>query len=66
MSVDVKKELLIHIAMNHDGKQCRFADSIGVSRAFVSAVINGKKNPSKSMLDLLGLKAVKEIRYVNR
>lgn len=32
-----------------------YADTKGLSRSFVSAVIVGKKNPSKTMLDDIGL-----------
>lgn len=32
-----------------------YADLKGLSRSFVSAVIVGKKNPSKTMLDDVGL-----------
>lgn len=32
-----------------------YADKKGLSRSFVSAVIVGKKNPNKTMLDDIGL-----------
>lgn len=54
-------EILVYIAKNHGGKQNRFADSIGVSCAYVSDIVNGKKEPSKKILELIGV--VRTVTY---
>ena len=45
------------IERNHES-QAAFAQTIGVSRAFVSAVINGKTRPTKRVLRAIGVEEV--------
>lgn len=49
-------ELMIDIQKRIDelGSQSAYAEILGVSDAMVSSVVNGKKKPSKTMLDDLG------------
>jgi predicted XRE-type DNA-binding protein len=46
-------ELMIDIQKRIDelGSQSAYAEFLGVSDAMVSSVVNGKKKPSKAMLD---------------
>jgi transcriptional regulator with XRE-family HTH domain len=45
-----------------DVTQADLADSIGISPQFLSEILKGKRNPSKTVLDFLGLK--KQIIYL--
>lgn len=45
------------------GNQYEMAESIGVSPAYLSMVLNGTKPPAKSVLDYLGLERVKLVTY---
>lgn len=45
------------------GSQTAYANAIGVSKAMVSAVVNGKKQPSRLMLDDLGYEKVRVSTY---
>lgn len=57
--IDVIKELRVYIATHFKGLQKEYAKSIGVSSAFVSSVMVGKKPPSKKMLSDLGIEMSK-------
>lgn len=46
------------------GSQSAYAEFLGVSDAMVSAVVTGKKRPSKAMLNDLGYEKVKTSIYV--
>jgi antitoxin component HigA of HigAB toxin-antitoxin module len=43
--------------------QAAFAEQMGVSEAYVSLVMNGKRAPNSEMLKVLGLKVRKELVY---
>ena len=45
------------------GNQKRFAEKIGVSDAYISMVLNGRKEPSDALLDAFGLVRTKTVTY---
>ena len=51
--------------ITYDRKQGDLAEELGVSRAYVSAVLTGKKAPSDKMLALAGLVRRVEIYLVD-
>lgn len=61
---EVITELRIYIARNFNGLQKEYADSLGVSSAFVSAVMTGKKMPSNEMLKQIGFSKEVETRFL--
>lgn len=40
-----------------------FAEFMGVSVSFISAVLSGKKTPSKSILDYMGFEKIREVSF---
>lgn len=48
----------LRIAIYADGNQKDFAARMGVSPAFVSAVLAGRKSPTPAMLALIGARRV--------
>lgn len=40
-----------------------FAEFMGVSVSFISAVLSGKKTPSKSILDFMGFEKIREVTF---
>lgn len=63
-SAEIITELRVYIAINFNGKQKAFAKSLGVSTAFVSSVMNGKKHPSEEMLRQIGFSKETEVRFL--
>jgi transcriptional regulator with XRE-family HTH domain len=63
-SDEIITELRVYIARNFNGKQKAFAKSMGVSSAFVSSVMNGKKPPSDQMLKQIGFSKEVEVKFL--
>lgn len=61
---EVITELRIYIARNFNGLQKEYAESLGVSSAFVSSVMNGKKLPTDKMLNQIGFSKEIETRFL--
>ncbi|MFT6347105.1 MAG: putative transcriptional regulator [Psychromonas sp.] len=53
--VNFAKELRIYIAANHGSNQGKYAKHLGVSASFISSVTCGRANPTKRILEDLGL-----------
>lgn len=49
------------IRTKFEGKQSAFADACGISRAYVSDIVNGNRKPSRIVLDFLEIEEV--VRY---
>ena len=62
-TTEVIKELRVYIARHFDGVQKDYAKSIGVSSAFVSAVMKGKSLPSEVMLSHIGFSKNVEVKF---
>lgn len=61
--VDIQEELRVHIARKYK-TQAAAAQAWGVSGAFVSGVLNGRKSPTSVMLEDAGFVAVQSpVRY---
>lgn len=61
---DVRK--LLRAACDDAGNQATFAKKAGVSRAYVTDVLKGNRNPGPSILRALGLecrRAIPELSY---
>lgn len=58
----MREELRVYIARHHI-KQSSYAEKLGVSSAFVSAVVTGLKPPSTEMLNDLGLRRERTVKY---
>ncbi len=58
-------ELMIDIRKRIDefGNQSAYAEHLGISDAMVSSVVNGKKKPSKVILEDLGYEKVRVLTY---
>lgn len=58
-------DIMIDIQKRIDafGSQSAYAEFLGVSDAMVSLVVNGRKKPSKLMLDDLGYEKVRVSTY---
>lgn len=64
--VDILEELRAHIARKYK-RQIRAAEAWGVTPAFVSLVLQGKKKPNATMLEDVGFEAVQSpVRYVRK
>lgn len=63
---NVIEKIRVRIAKDFDMKQSNYADYLGVSKAFVSAVITGKKQPSKQMCEDVGVTVSKKTVYEYR
>lgn len=59
---DILAELRAHVARKYI-KQCRAASAWGLSPAFVSAVLTGRKEPTKQILDDAGIERVTTYKY---
>lgn len=58
------KKLLKHILINYR-YMTRYADHLGVSKAYISAVVSGKKPPSKAILKDIGMERIATITYID-
>ena len=59
---DIIKELKLHIFMIYETKSV-YAKHKGVSEAYVSMVLNGKKHIPQSMLDDIGIKKERVVTF---
>ncbi|MGL4518052.1 MAG: hypothetical protein ACRCUH_15335 [Shewanella sp.] len=62
-SAEVLRELRVYIARHFDGVQKDYANSIGVSSPYVSAVLKGRSLPSETMLKQIGFSKEVQILY---
>jgi predicted XRE-type DNA-binding protein len=56
-TVNIQAELRAHIARKYV-KQVKAAEAWGVSQAYVSSVLKGRKNPNDTMLEDAGFERV--------
>lgn len=64
MNIDsVIKKIRVHIAENHEGVNSKYADSMNVSGAYLSAIMTKKKPPSKVILKHLNLERLRVTTY---
>lgn len=57
---------LIRQACRDAGGQHKWAEQVGVTPAFVSALLHGRRNPSKRILDALGVRKVVTFHYTQQ
>ncbi len=58
---EVITKIRVHIAKSYNGKQSDYAESLKVTSSMISAVLTGKKEPTKRMLNDIGVFRVKTI-----
>lgn len=61
--IDIAAELKAYVKEKY-GRQTHAARAWGVSDAFVSAVLTGRKNPTREMLEEAGFEAVFDYRRI--
>lgn len=62
MNTEDVRRIILSACANRGGQKF-FAESAGVSPQYVSDVLNGKREPGKSILDTLGIERVITYRY---
>jgi hypothetical protein len=60
--IDVHRRLIV--ACGFAGSQKKWAEDNGISQAYVSDVLNGRREPGQSICSALGL--VRVVRYVEK
>lgn len=60
---DIVCMIKMRIANDFDMRQSKYADHLGVSSAYVSAVLKGKRVPSQQMCNDVGVSVEKQVIY---
>ncbi len=62
--VTIQEALWLHMRRKY-GSQTKFAEAVGVSTAFISAVLKGEKQPTETILLDAGIEITKQWSFRN-